>query len=214
MTRPIASVQSRHTQLPLLCRILLVLSLCSSLVGCSLVSNPWRSSNAEQRAWLTDGSLAISRPLPPISTTSLARSRMKPLDMPNSVRPSTTVLRLNRAAGKLSIEGPDTTPMVFNVQVASSMRPGRYTVALKQTSPLWYAPTSYFTHRSLAVPAEGSRARFKRGALGTQALFLNEQTPIHSGPVGIPEIGGIRLNSRDMNDIFQAVSVGTVVDVR
>ena len=105
-------------------------------------------------------------------------------------------------------------PESFNAQVASSMRAGRYSVSLKQTSPLWYAPSSYFTARSLKVPPEGSRERFKRGALGARAIFLNEQTPIHSGPVGMPEIGGLRISSQDMSRIFESVQVGTVVDVR
>jgi len=139
---------------------------------------------------------------------------MNPSASMQSVRPSATLLRVSRAAGKLSIEGPDTPPMSFYAQVSSSMRPGRYTVNLKQANPLWYAPDSYFRQRSLRLPPEGSKERFKRGALGSQALFLDEQTPIHSGPIGLVEIGGLRISPTDMATIFQSVQVGTVVEVR
>ena len=104
--------------------------------------------------------------------------------------------------------------MSFYAKVSSTMSPGRYTVALKQSNPLWYAPDSYFRQRSLRLPPEGSKDRFKRGALGSQALFLNEQTPIHSGPIGMSEIGGLRISPADMAKIFQSVQVGTVVEVR
>jgi len=185
--------------------------LVALLSGCSLLPS---MNDGQDHRWLRDGSLAISRPLPPINTTSRDRSRMNPSASMQSVRPSATLLRVSRAAGKLSIEGPDTPPMSFYAQVSSSMRPGRYTVNLKQANPLWYAPDSYFRQRSLRLPPEGSKERFKRGALGSQALFLDEQTPIHSGPIGLVEIGGLRISPTDMATIFQSVQVGTVVEVR
>lgn len=79
---------------------------------------------------------------------------------------------------------------------------------------MWYAPKEYFINRALPVPAEGSRERFKRAALGSQTLFLNDQTPIHSGPVWLKEIGGVRVKSSAMSEIYSMVQVGTRVEVR
>ena len=138
--------------------------LIAILSGCSMLPS---LSQEPDHQWLRDGSLAISRPLPPINVASPDRSRMNPSASMQSAQPSVTTLRVSRAAGKLSIEGPDSPPMSFYAQVSSTMRPGRYTVALKQSNPLWYAPDSYFRQRSLRLPPEGSKDRFKRGALGS-----------------------------------------------
>lgn len=183
--------------------------------GCSLLASTSTGSTRSSRGWLSDGSLAISRPVPAVNVSSSARASLRPESISEqTVRPTTTVLRVGRAAGKISIDGPNTPSRSFNAQVASTLRSGRYTIALKQANPLWYAPASYFKQRALHVPPEGSRERFKRGALGNQALFLNDQTPIHSGPVGTTEIGGLRINPRDMNELFELIQIGTVVEIR
>jgi lipoprotein-anchoring transpeptidase ErfK/SrfK len=87
-------------------------------------------------------------------------------------------------------------------------------VTLKEENPLWYAPREYFLKRSMAVPEEGSRERFKRAALGSKTIFLNNHTPIHSGPVWMQEIGGIRLSTAEMQQVFSTITVGTRVEVR
>jgi lipoprotein-anchoring transpeptidase ErfK/SrfK len=66
----------------------------------------------------------------------------------------------------------------------------------------------------MVVPEEGSRERFKRAALGSQTIFLNNQTPIHSGPVWMQEIGGIRLSTAEMQQVFSTITVGTRVEIR
>lgn len=66
----------------------------------------------------------------------------------------------------------------------------------------------------MTVPEEGSRERFKRAALGPKTIFLNDHTPIHSGPVWMQEIGGIRLSPAEMRQVFSTVTVGTRVEVR
>lgn len=193
------------------CAALLIISL----GGCSLLQSAKTPGTGSSRGWLTDGSLAISRPLPPVNVFPTERASLRQESFPSRSVPTTqTTIRIQRAAGKLSLSGPETSPLSFNVHVASSLKSGRYTVALKQANPLWYAPASYFRQRDLKIPAEGSRERFKRGALGSQALFLSDQTPLHSGPVGTNEIGGLRLNPADMDELFKLVQVGTVVEVR
>ncbi len=94
------------------------------------------------------------------------------------------------------------------------MPAGSFSVTVKEENPLWYAPPEYFAKRSLKVPEEGSRARFMRAALGHRALYLNNQTPIHSGPVWLHEIGGLRVKQPEMEQLYALVAVGTRVEVR
>jgi lipoprotein-anchoring transpeptidase ErfK/SrfK len=104
--------------------------------------------------------------------------------------------------------------LVIKTDGAKHLRPGSFSVTQKENDPLWYAPKEYFMKRALPVPPEGSRERFKRAALGNQTLYLNDQTPIHSGPVWMNEIGGVRLNSSAMSELYSMVQVGARVEVR
>lgn len=105
-------------------------------------------------------------------------------------------------------------PLVFPSEGAQNLKAGSFSITLKEESPLWYAPNEYFTRRKMSVPEEGSRARFMRAALGSRALYLNDQTPIHSGPVWLGEIGGVRIKESEMQELFSLISVGTRVEVR
>jgi hypothetical protein len=93
------------------------------------------------------------------------------------------------------------------------LQAGVYSVALKQRTPLWYAPASYFESRGLDVPAEGSKERFRRGALGEFTVFLSNQTPLHSGPAASPDIGGVQFADSDIKGLFDAAEVGMTVEV-
>ena len=202
------------TSSPLVTRVSVVI-LTLSLAGCGFWGSPSHSATKSSRGWLQDGSLAISRPVPPVNSYTSERASLRTESLPEQAPThGQTVVRISRAAGKVTVSGTDGSPVSFNAHVARSLRPGQYSISLKQNNPLWYAPASYFRQRDMRVPAEGSRERFKRGALGNQALFLNDQTPLHSGPVGSSEIGGLRLNPEDMSELFELVAVGTVVEVR
>ena len=83
----------------------------------------------------------------------------------------------------------------------------------KQRNPLWYAPDSYFKARLLPLPAEGDRSRFRRGALGEFVLFVDKDTPIHSGPFGSEEIGGIRLEEDDISRLYYQLELGATIRV-
>jgi hypothetical protein len=104
--------------------------------------------------------------------------------------------------------------MVIKTEGAQHLPEGSFTVTLKEENPLWYAPREYYLKRSMVVPEEGSRERFKRAALGPETIFLNNHTPIHCGPVWMQEIGGIRLSPAEMQQVFSAITVGTRVEVR
>jgi hypothetical protein len=196
------------------CRVCAIL-LAVTLGGCALLPASKPATSNTTRGWLADGSLAISRPIPPINTYPSDRASMRPEPIPSHDAAITqATISISRSAGTVTFSAPDSSPLSFHAHVASSLRAGKYTVSLKQTNPVWYAPASYFQQREMRVPAEGSRDRFKRGALGNQALFLNDQTPLHSGPVGTNEIGGLRINPSDMAQLFELAQVGTVVEVR
>jgi hypothetical protein len=191
------------------------------MTGCATSSfNP---STTER--WLPDGSLSIVRPLPRINVISEAmaspkqeiftepKARMRAPDEPpsNDLVPKLTI---DTTKHTLTLSRPGEAPITMKAQGAYSIKKGAYTVALKQTDPLWYAPPTYFLRRGMKVPADGSKSRFMGGALGHQALFFDKQLAIHSGPVWNDEIGGVKLSREDMNTVFATVTVGTVIEVR
>jgi hypothetical protein len=95
-----------------------------------------------------------------------------------------------------------------------NLKPGTYHVLHKQRNALWYAPDSYFSSRSLPLPAQGDRSRFRRGALGEFVLYVDKETPIHSGPVWSAEVGGVRLGSADLSRMYYSLDVGAPIEVR
>jgi hypothetical protein len=109
---------------------------------------------------------------------------------------------------------PQTTNLVILSEGTQNLKAGSFSITLKEESPLWYAPNEYFTRRKINIPEEGSRARFMRAALGNRAIYLNDQTPIHSGPVWLGEIGGLRVDAKEMEQLFSLISIGTRVEVR
>jgi hypothetical protein len=109
---------------------------------------------------------------------------------------------------------PGEAPLVIKADGAQLLPAGSFSITAREVAPLWYAPNPYFLDRGLPIPVEGSRERFKRAALGSRALYLNNQLPIHSGPVWLKDIGGIRLVEKDMLELFSFVTVGTRIDVR
>jgi hypothetical protein len=179
----------------------------SLLVGCSSLSNPSTSAGS----WLASGSLALSRPVPPIFTTKGGRASAA---LPTTATSEIAQIIISRQDRTITAMQPGSAPMVFKTEGAQLLPMGSFSVTLKEDKPLWYAPNEYFTKRSLEVPDQGSRSRFMRAALGHRALYLNDQTPIHSGPVWLQEIGGVRVKQREMDQLYSMVNVGTRVEVR
>jgi len=85
---------------------------------------------------------------------------------------------------------------------------GSYTVVHKQKDPLWYATDTYFTRRGLSVPPEGDRNRLLRGALGSLVIFLDNQIPIHNGPIWNEDVGGGRLEDDALQVIYENLELG------
>lgn len=212
----------------------------TTLSGCgALFSGPLFDGGGSQRAeatpWLTDGVVAISRPAPaPTTAFALANDGGAPqgtepeaamggdlLDsasllgfLPLPPTQAAVWLSVDTRAGKLSLMRGSALAIEVPGAGLDGLKPGIYSVLHKQTDPLWYAPDSYFERRGLPVPPEGDRARLRRGALGERAVFLDKDTPLHSGPTWSPEVGGVQIAPADLGSLYDQLAIGTKVEVK
>lgn len=205
----------------------LAISILVVASGCSVLSGGLASSSQDGRTWMRDGSIAVSRPVP--SRAALTVNDQKgsnaaldsdpllgfmPVKQNNDALRQGTVLRITRANRKIEVVQDGRTTAVAAGDGVQSLRAGTYEIAHKQETPLWYAPDTYFAARDLDVPTNNETERFRRGALGTAAIFLDADTPIHNGPVWRHEIGGVRIDDEAMKALFSALKVGDTVEVR
>jgi hypothetical protein len=188
-------------------------TIAGTLCGCALLhsSEPARKS---QRAWISSGVLALSRPVPEVAPAQLSSSATMLGFMPNKHSTSGAVVVIERASHSVQILSSTDEQRHLSAEGTEGLKPGVYSVQLKQTDPVWYAPASYFEVRGLAVPGEGDKQRFLRGALGSRALFIDKETAIHEGPLWSSEVGGLRLDPEDMSALYEALNVGSRVEIR
>lgn len=208
LSKGISRVLSQTGAVGVACRSL---ALCVSVIlstGCANFSARTSSSTG----WLESGSLALSRPVP--SGVSTARARLSDAAIKDLTASDVSHIVVSRSSRTITALNPGSAPQVFKAEGAQYLPQGTFSITVKEESPLWYAPNEYFTKRSLPVPEQGSRTRFMRAALGQRTLYLNDQTPIHSGPVWLREIGGVRIKGSDMKQLYSLIPVGTRVEVR
>jgi hypothetical protein len=185
------------------------------LSACGIAAHP-----SEQNQWLADGSIALYRevktpPPIPISATSLHTFAPISADLSEFANQSINQIRisLNRSSQALMIRGLGAAPVLVPVEGASQLSElSPQKIILKQENPLWYAPDSYFTKRGIAVPAPFAEERFRRGALGAFALFLEGGIPIHTGPFWSEEVGGLRISEEAGAALFAAIPLGTSIE--
>jgi len=194
------------------------------------------SSSAD--GWLADGVVAISRPAPaPSSALALGAqtfagaadaTNTTPLEDGGYALDSATLLgfmplppsqvalwlSIDTRAGKVSLMSGSTELAGIRGEGVSELKAGTYTVVHKQSDPRWYAPDSYFTRRGLPVPPEGDRARLRRGALGEHAVFLDKDTPLHTGPIWSREVGGVKVEPGAFREIYDRLDVGAKVEIK
>ncbi len=205
----IASLLFRGVPSQMVVRGAATLILACFLSGCS----PFRAlKSGASGSWLDNGSLALSRPVP--TQVSTERASLAASSIPALSQSDVAQIVISRSSRTITAIQPGSAPITFKTEGAQLLPAGSFSITLKENGPLWYAPNEYFTKRALPVPEQGSRARFLRAALGQQALYLNDQTPIHSGPVWLREIGGLRLKRSEMDQLYSLVTVGTRVEVR
>jgi hypothetical protein len=125
-----------------------------------------------------------------------------------------TWISIDRAQQKLTLFDGAAAIGSFGGEGFDKLPAGSFHLILKQRNPLWYAPDSYFTARNLTVPAPGDRSRFRRGALGDFAVFLDKKTALHSGPVWSSDIGGLRMEENDLSRVYYQLDLGALVEVK
>lgn len=123
-------------------------------------------------------------------------------------------LVLESAKHTLTLTVPGQAPVKMNAQGAYALAKGTFTIQQKVNDPMWKAPPTYFLRRGLQLPEDGSSAYMVKGALGRQALFMDERVAIHNSLVWSDEVGGVRVNNEDMARLFESVKVGATIEVR
>jgi hypothetical protein len=191
--------------------------------GCSLSG---QSSGGQQSSWLSQGSLSVSRPIPKSTSLSgYSRSTVEPMlgFMPNKHSLDSVRLRIDTASSSLSFISDGRTGETMKVMHLDKLQPGRYRVMLKQRDPVWYATDTYFSRRRLPIPSAGSTERFRRGAMGRSAIFLDDQTPIFASPaqdsavneqLALDGLNGVILTQSTLEDVFQRLNVGDTIEIR
>ena len=181
-----------------------------SLGAAGCLSIPEAASRAD--AIIADGSVTISRSMPPVAVDLPAHDGFGFLPGYGAVVGNWVLIDSKR--GTINLMDGQKVAITARAAGVDKLKRGRYQLVLKQRNPLWYAPTSYFAARHLDVPAEGDRARFRRGALGDFVLFLDKDTPVHSGPVWTEDIGGLRVDESSLAKFYYLLNVGSTVEVR
>lgn len=179
----------------------------ATLGGCA----HFQSSGSPDLGIVQSGSIGLSRPIPQVASLTSHQPLLGFIPTKHTQRAPR--LEVHRSSDKVIVVTRDGDRKELRGAGIEQLQAGVYSVALKQRTPLWYAPASYFESRGLDVPAEGSKERFRRGALGEYTVFLSNQTPLHSGPVASPDIGGVQFADSDIKGLFDAAEVGMTVEV-
>ena len=58
------------------------------------------------------------------------------------------------------------------------------------------------------------RERFRRGALGEYVLYIDPEIPLHSGPIWTSDLGGVRLDDKDLSRIYYQLRLGAPIEIR
>lgn len=186
------------------------------LTACSQYSNivlPNGDSVSADSPWQSSGMVAISRNAPaPGSEGSHSTLSFIPAALHGT--PSGSWLSIDREHSAIQLMKGDQVVYKLKGDGFAELKGGLYKVKHKQRNPLWYAPDSYFQERNLQPPAEGDKSRFRRGALGDFVIFIDQETPIHAGPIWLPDIGGIRMDEADLSKIYYSLEVGSEIEVK
>ena len=219
-SRTTTQILGRLNQVRFLIATVLIATLCAcSGTGGGLMTAP----PPEPRAgWMADGAITLARSAPPAQLVGQATMLgflpgTIPAAIPAIAAPAERVgpwISIDRSSQKLTLFNGAAVVGSFSGEGFDRLTTGSFRLTLKQRNPLWYAPDSYFTSRNIEVPAPGDRARFRRGALGDFAVFLDRTTALHSGPVWSTDIGGLRLEENDLSRIYYQLEIGSYVEIR
>ena len=156
------------------------------------------------------GSLVIARPLPRQNVESSSLFGFMPQKQQDQK------LRL-----QIDIDSQTATVLKGALRLASypvsgieGLEPGNYEVLHKQRHPVWYATDEYFSNRMLPVPGKNARERYLKGALGDFVIFLDNKMPLHNSQVFAEEVGGVRMQDKDIAQIYYQLEVGAAIEVK
>jgi hypothetical protein len=158
-----------------------------------------------------NGSIVVAGPIPEVSTPSA--STMLAF-MPSAVTAGKLWLSLDSEGGVARIMDGITPLQSIKIDTKTDLPKGRFEVLLKQHDALWHASDEYFKNRSLPVPDFGSKERFLRGALGDSVLYFSEDLAIHNSLALIPEVGGVCVNDKEMQLLYNHLEVGSIIEIR
>lgn len=169
-------------------------------------------------SFLTSGTIVISRSLPKVDTKEVLALRKEygkdygtllgyvPLA---DNQTEATWLEYERSSGLLKLFHEGSLVKSLNTRGELTLPDGDYEVMSTAKNPLWYASDDYFRSRHLTIPAQGDISRYRSGALGAHAMFLDENVAVHSSVIWSREVGGLQLASNDLQEMLPFVAPGT-----
>lgn len=200
--------------------VLCSLALAFILSSCSYIANPlnsrvmMRSGTLPVKNFSTSGSLQIAKPVklsPPIPDNPTPAVGF--LGVPSRFGITKLVIDTDSNSFKLinSLTGEIKNGIIRYINSAPK---GVFRVSLKQKHPVWYAPDQYFQARNLETPHEFSPERYRKGALGEYAIFLDSGVTLHTSPVFLAEERGIAFRAKDLQNIYETLSFASYVEIR
>jgi hypothetical protein len=213
----VANATVANGALAVLVRLTLAASLVSCLSACSLF---WSSEEAATIAladgsFTKDGTVSLAGPIPAIQPASAILASAQALGfVPTEAVHDGSWVSIDSKSGMVRLMSGSDEIRSGVAEGAKSLRSGTFQLRHKQRSALWHAPESYFSSRGLSVPSNGAKDRFLRGALGEFSLFIDKTTPIHSGPLWTPELGGLKVDENLLSSMYYSLEVGAPIEIR
>jgi len=193
--------------------------------GCSFSNNSpsWFSvakAGKNEVSFLDSGSISISRPVPQLDSEPARVMAFMPVlpKIPELANADTTDRRLsvliNLESKTIRVNRGSENLVESEMVSSEGLVRGDFVVTLKQTSPVWYAPEDYFLMRGQEAPEDGSSERYRKGALGSHAIFLSDGVIIHSSPIPDPLINGLQIPGDKIASIYSILEPGMRVTVQ
>jgi len=186
------------------------------LSACSLLSSSEDAkSTVPVTTYPSTGIVSLAGPIPAIQPPSAILASARALGfVPTQAIHDGSWVSIESSTGMVRLMNGSSELRSGVAEGAKKLRAGTFQLRHKQRSALWHAPESYFASRGLAVPAAGAKDRFLRGALGEFSLFIDKATPIYSGPLWTPELGGVRVEENLLSSMYYSLKVGAPIEVR
>jgi hypothetical protein len=193
------------------------LCLVTCLSACSLFSSSEQTGleALPEGSYPKDGTVSLAGPIPAIQPASSIMASARALGfVPTEAVHDGSWVSIDSSSGMVRLMNGANEVRSGVAEGAKNLRSGTFQLKHKQRSALWHAPASYFASRGLSIPSDGAKDRFLRGALGEFSLFIDKTTPIHSGPLWTPELGGVRVEENLLSSMYYSLEVGAPIEIR